>query len=127
MLAALHKVLKSNWTLPDKTSGALLHAAILATEITGWLLCHASRVHECACRIDTRHDADTPRTDECIAGATGPIQFKRDGDRRARSNTAFRVYNHQGMHGLCIRVILLIVYYKYMYIQKKLSVNNAST
>ena len=35
MLTALDQVLKSDWTLPANASGALLHAAILATEING--------------------------------------------------------------------------------------------
>ena len=38
MLTALDKVLKSDWTLPANTSGALLHAAILATKMNGQLM-----------------------------------------------------------------------------------------
>ena len=50
MLTALDKVLKSIWTLPANTPGALLHAAILATNIDGQL-CWVWHVLHCVVHI----------------------------------------------------------------------------
>ena len=109
MLTALDKVLKSDWTLPANTSGALVHAAILATEINGleiWVWhTPTSFAHVVYDTLRVLSPALIPgliatlkRTDTCVAGTTGPIQFENNGDRRASSKQEFRVYNHQGMH-----------------------------
>ena len=109
MLTALDKVLKSDWTLPANTSGALLHTAILATKINGQLFwvwhTSASIAHVAHATLSVLSPALIPglivtrkQTDTCVAGTTGPIQFEDNGDRKASSNREFRVYNHQGMH-----------------------------
>ena len=141
MLTALDKVLKSDWTVPANTSGALLHAAILATEIDGqwcWVWYVLRCVESCISGVrmlafNCVHEqwpisfsslmfsnsfAAPTRADECGAGASGPIQFESDGDRRTSTSHELSVYNHQGTHRL--HACIMQPFMKFMFMHNKL-------